>query len=267
MHNILSADFFRLRKSRLFRFFIAAEICWSALLSWLVYDSVSVFGLIYLKTNLNLYLYMPVFYLCVAEALFCGFFIGTDYSDGTIRNKIIVGQTRIKIYFSNLIISCFVGIAILLTHIVTFTLCGFILVGPNIFPSQMLLIKTLCGIFTVITCASLFTLISILYSKMAAAATTNIFISLGLMAVGMFAYAFYNKPQFLPDGTANYRYVGGAARVLLEAVESVLPTSAALEIMSHDSIWVCLRIAIGALAVSIVFSSVGLGLFKNKNIH
>ena len=31
-------------------------------------------------------------------AIFCSWFLGTDYSDGTIRNKIIAGNSRLKIY-------------------------------------------------------------------------------------------------------------------------------------------------------------------------
>lgn len=259
MLNLLSAGFVRLRKSRLFRLFIGAETAWGAFLAWLLYYYGNIRG------NLNLSAFMPMFYICVAEAIFCGFYIGTDYSDGTIRNKITVGQTRENIYLSNLIICCFAGTAVLLTHIVVFLAVGLLLIGPVVFPT-MLFIKVICAIFNVAACASLFTMISMLCSRIAAASVANILISLVLMISGVFAFAYYSEPKFLSDGTANYRYVGGAARVVLGFFESVLPSSSALEVMAHDLYSVCLRVILCSLAEAAIFTLIGLGAFRRKNI-
>lgn len=35
--------------------------------------------------------------------IFAALFLGTDYADGTIRNKIVTGRTRMEIYLSNLV--------------------------------------------------------------------------------------------------------------------------------------------------------------------
>ena len=59
-------------------------------------------------------------------SLFTTLFVGLDYANGTIRNKIVVGHSRIKIYLSNLIISITVGIIIELVYIL------FILVVGNV---------------------------------------------------------------------------------------------------------------------------------------
>ena len=206
MLNLLSAGFVRLTKSRLFWLLIAAETAWSAFLAWLLYY----YGNI--KENLYLSIFMPMFYLCVAEAVLCGFYIGTDYSDGTVRNKIAVGKTRESIYLSNLMICCLAGLAALFTHLAVFFGAGYLLVGPAISP-QISILKYLCAAANVAVYAALFTLISTLCSKMATAATANIFISLGLIVSGIYAYAFYAQPEFFADGSSNHRYVGGAARM------------------------------------------------------
>lgn len=259
MQNLLSEGFIRLKKSRLFWLFIAAETAWGSFLAWLLYYYGNIGG------NLNLSVFMPMFYLCVAEAVFCGFYIGTDYSDGTIRNKITVGQTRANIYLSNLIICCFAGIAALLTHIAVFLAVGFLLIGPVVFPT-MLFIKFLCAIFNVVTYASLFTMISMLCSKMTTASVANIFISLGLIVSGVYAFAYYSQPKFFPDGTANYRYIGGAARAVLGFFEAILPASSALEVMAHNLYSVCLRVILCSLAEAAIFTFIGLWAFRRKNI-
>ena len=35
------------------------------------------------------------------SSILTGLYLGTDYSNGTIRNKLTVGRTRIEIYFAN----------------------------------------------------------------------------------------------------------------------------------------------------------------------
>lgn len=39
-----------------------------------------------------------------AIAIFASVYLGNEYSNGTLRNKIVMGHNRIKIYLSNLII-------------------------------------------------------------------------------------------------------------------------------------------------------------------
>ena len=48
---------------------------------------------------------------------FCQPFIGTEYSDGTIRNKIVVGHSRSTIYLANLLTCCFAGLIMCLCFI------------------------------------------------------------------------------------------------------------------------------------------------------
>lgn len=258
MQNLLSAGFMRLRKSRLFWLFIAAETAWGAFLAWMLYY--------YIGENITISAFMPMFYLCIVEAVFCGFFIGTDYSDGTVRNKLTVGQTRENIYLSNLIICSFAGAAVFLTHITVFLAVGLLFIGPVIVPT-MLFIKVLCAIFNVVACASLFTMISMLCSKIATATVTNIFVSLGTIVAGVYAFAFYSEPKYLPDGTANYRYIGGAARAVLWFFESVLPSSSALVVMAHNSYSVCLRVILCSVAEAAIFTLIGLWAFGRKNIN
>lgn len=113
-----------------------------------------------------LYIYLPVIgFMC---AIFCGYFSGQEYYDGTIRNKLIAGHSRTEIYFSNVIINvCAVlllWLILLLTEIILGTLLldgiGAEVVGADgdkllgIFMGSLLTIVALCSIFTLIAMVS-----------------------------------------------------------------------------------------------------------------
>lgn len=262
MRNLLSAGIVRLFKSRLFWLLAAAETAWSGFLAWLLYDYSN------LTENLNMSVFMPMFYICVAEATFCGFYIGTDYSDGTVRNKISVGHTKRKIYLSNLIICCLAGTALLLVHIAVILGVGLALIGPAILP-DMLLIKTLCALITVIAGTSLFTAASMLLSRAAFAVAANIFISLGMIASGLYVLILYSEPEFVPGsgGLPNPRYVGGAGRAVLEFFEKILPVSSAYEVMRNScTCAVCFKIIGFSLLAAAAITLAGLAAFRRKNI-
>ena len=64
-----------------------------------------------------------------AMAAFGSLFLGTEYSDGTIRNKLIVGHTRMRIYLANLIVSLAAGGLMCLCFIIPAAALGILLLG------------------------------------------------------------------------------------------------------------------------------------------
>ena len=49
---------------------------------------------------------------------FVSLFVGTEYSDGTIRNKMIIGHTRAGIYLSDLIVCSTAGLGFCISYII-----------------------------------------------------------------------------------------------------------------------------------------------------
>lgn len=266
MLNLLSAGFVRLAKSRLFWLFIAAETAWSAFLAWLFYR----FGDI--LQNPEFFLFLPIFYLCAVEAVFCGLFIGVDYSEGAVRNKIAIGKTRAEVYISNLAVCGFAEVAMLFTHAVVFLTVGFILTGADIF-ARMVFVKLCCAVLTSLAYASLFTMISMNLSRASTAVAVNIFIAVCMTVSGFFAFAIYNEPKnlLLTPGLPHPAYACGAARAVFGFFEAVLPSSAALEVLSHGSDYhfspEFLRVMLCSLAASAAFTIIGLWAFRRKNIN
>lgn len=102
MSKLLRGDFIRLFKSKIF---------------WLGIIFMAAFGSFATWTNWKDSLDFPDYYnppdgillagatcIGVIMAVVIGFFIGSDYSYGTIRNKHVMGHSRVAMYLSNLII-------------------------------------------------------------------------------------------------------------------------------------------------------------------
>ena len=62
--------------------------------------------------------------LFVLLPIVCGLFINTDYHDGTIRNKITVGQSRSSVYIANLLIVWLVEIFYTAVHLAVVLIGG-----------------------------------------------------------------------------------------------------------------------------------------------
>ena len=56
--------------------------------------------------NLDNGFFMCALFIGIILAVFCSLFIGTEHNDGTIRNKIIVGQNYLFIKYGNLFYYC-----------------------------------------------------------------------------------------------------------------------------------------------------------------
>ena len=89
-----------------------------------------------------------------------GFYLSKDYTNNTIRNKIIVGNKRINIYFSKLItviIFCFLCTVLFLSSSIV---SNFIFIGTEGVNTEALIYGIILTLFGVISIASITTLIS-----------------------------------------------------------------------------------------------------------
>lgn len=101
MSKLLSAGFIRLRKDKIF--WIALIFMFGAGVFFPVMRYIDMQKSGYIN-NIDNGFFACALFIGVVMAVFCSLFIGTEYSDGTIRNKVVIGQKRTSIYLSNLII-------------------------------------------------------------------------------------------------------------------------------------------------------------------
>ena len=68
-------------------------------------------------------------FLLILSAVFTPLFVGTEHSDGTMRNQLVVGHRRGTVYLSNLVV-CVAGVVFMsLCYLVPYLCVGIILVG------------------------------------------------------------------------------------------------------------------------------------------
>ena len=104
--------------------------------------------------------FIPVAGLVLSAVI--SFFTGTEYSDGTLRNALIVGRTRAEIYLSHVLVSLITALAYNLTYIVIVIVLGGPVFGGFHLSAAALALGILTGMLALAVYSALFTAVSLL---------------------------------------------------------------------------------------------------------
>ena len=236
MRNLLSAGFTRLGKNTAFYltagslFIIAAAMMLLASRAALYDTSNQVYTLE--KHYFQLDSYMGFFL-----AAFIALFIGTEYSDGTIRNKLIVGHSRGSIYLSNLFV-CAIASMVFNAAGMVGGLAGVPVLGFWSLGAAEVATAFVIAFLAGIALTAVLLVVSMLTSNRAAGVVICIFLFLGLTLLGSFLYNSLLEPEthsgviLTLDGIQmappepNPNYVAEPLRSVYMAVLNILPTAA-----------------------------------------
>ena len=153
MNKLLSANFFRLRKNKCFRGSLAFMFVIGIASPLLRYRDMKQSGYI---NNLDNGFFMCALFIGIILAVFCSLFIGTEHNDGTIRNKIIVGQKRETIYLSNMVTCSIIAITMCIVFFVPYLSVGIPLLGFFVADMKMIVMIGITVLVLSVTFASLF---------------------------------------------------------------------------------------------------------------
>lgn len=209
-------------------------------------------------------------------ALLISMFLGTEFSEGTIRNKLCIGHKRNEIFLSNFISCAFASIVLTAVWL----LISALLFGM-IEPLEMGVSDFIGFIFVTmgfaVSFAALYTVIGSLSSNKAMTIiyTFAVFIVLVIAASGL--YDRLSEPELNQgmtlvgtqlvemEPTPNPLYLSGMIRTVCEVALELLPTGQALLLSD-----VAIEYPVRAIALSVVFTTVTLlvggMLFKKKDI-
>ena len=118
MSKLLRANMMRLWKDKIFRFCFLLMTVWGIVLRiGISMDDLE-------KHYLEETFWIQAFFIGIILAVFVSLFVGAEYSEGTIRNKIISGHTRFDVYLSNVFVCMIAGWLMCLGCLATSLLVG-----------------------------------------------------------------------------------------------------------------------------------------------
>ena len=261
MRKLLSANFFRLRTSKIF--FI--ELICISLLAVIEVIVAAIQHRIHLSYGTSIRLVSIFFgfalFIGVFIAIFCSLYNGTEYSDGTLRNKIISGHLRRSIYFANLIANIAAALLLCAAYLVTVIFLGTPLLGFAAQAPWEIFLKLLGTIALVISFCSIATLISMLLQDKAIIAIAE------LLVIAIFSVICFMLNDY-PDWQSER---AGIIYYICVFFHSVLPMGQSVQYADVD--YAALSGAhIGmmifyALLVSLVTSVTGCVIFERRNLR
>lgn len=250
MNRLLSANFTRLKKSKIFWIGIIFMFGFGLLLPitqyiedkrWHELDP------LYGGTSLDSIFFGYAFVIGVVCAVFISLFLGTEYSNGTIRNKLIVGRTRGTIYFSNLVVNIAVSLFMCICYLIPICAVGIPLFGTMQTDLIIVVKIILASIMMTIAFSSIVTMINMINQNKAVSAIINILLIFVLLFASEIIIDRLNQPEIYQwtseeNGVEtiqyekNSYYVSGIKRDIYEFLDDFLPTSQALRIVSMSDV-------------------------------
>ena len=265
MNNLLSAGFLRLKKDKEFWIDTAGMLIISMalmLINCITALKRTEFGYVYT---------IDEFYFDTAPltALFCAgfisFFVGKEYSDGTIRNKLIVGYTRTQVCEGFVIMQLVGG------------LVGIPLLGAWTIDIKVLVIYIILQFLFTAALNGIFVMLAMLSSNKAVTTAASIILSLVLLLIGSMFYNALQEPEMISgvimtmDGAKmgepepNPAYISGIQRVIYSFITDSLPTSQAI-MMANWEIARPLLSAAASVVISLGTIAAGAAAFRRKDL-
>lgn len=277
MRKLLSANLTRLWKNKTFLIANLFVFLGSIGFNWLNYRTELKYAdtVIYVETTLfNLFPLLG--FVC---GIFISLFLGTEFDENTIRNKIIVGHTRSEIYFANYL-TCIAASLLLLTEMFLFSgTTGWILLGEFGMDLTQLLFLILCCILVTAVCSAIFVALTMNIHSKSGSVVVSMVMMLALTFAASYIYSrlaesrmTYSNVTITMDGVQygdlidNPAYVGGKVRTIMEFLYDLLPSGQAAQInnMQFDH---CLRWPGLSLLLLVLTTLLGFLPFRKRAIR
>lgn len=280
MNKLLRANFTRLWKNKVFwgcMIFMFVDAFHTVLTQYLDFEKYDGAGELYIPKNAP---FGQTVAVAIITAIFIGLFIGTEHSNGTMRNKLVIGHSRGAIYFANLAVCIAAALMLHIMYVATTLIGGFILFGNFITQTGTFFSIFAVSLIVVTAYAAMFLPISAIITSKSAGVTTVIMTSFVLMILAMIVGGALNEPEIYEAYTMidssgneisepemkNPYYVSGAKRKIYEALYDIVPTCQALRIQNDNMPENPAVIPLWSSAVIVVITAAGAVLFRRKDL-
>lgn len=275
MNKLLTSNFSRLIKSKLFWLCCIIMFGFATLLVLAQYNDNVKYGS---EPCIDKIIFAFTLFLGILSATFSSLFIGVEYSDGTIRNKVIVGHSRTAIYISNLIVTFTATLLMCFSFLIAMMAMGIPLLGAPEIGWLGILLTLLSTIVLLTTYCSIVTLLSMLCSNKTIVAVVSILGMLALLLVASMIRAKLDAPEYYdgvvfvndsgemsPSAEKNPEYLTGTTRIVYQTIYDILPTGQSIQYSDLSYINFGLLPVYSAL-ITVVTTMIGIAFFRKKDI-
>ena len=273
MIKLLNAGFTRLKKDKLFWGLTVVVIGFALIMLYNAYSDMLEYGG---NVSVDEYFFNVGMLIGFAIAIFASVYLGNEYSNGTLRNKIVMGHNRIKIYLSNLIIVSVISVFwVLLFDFVTACI-GIPLFGNIQMDIGKFLLLFVIVLLLSIAFASIFTFIAMVCSNKTATSIICLVTVFAMMFGSTMLFNLLSAPpttveysmvdgQFEPQEVPNPRYPTEQERKIYQTILNIMPQGQAFSIVGYED-WDYKVLPFYSLGVIIIFTGAGLIIFKRKDL-
>ncbi len=226
----------------------------------------------------------------IAISIFAPLFIGTEYSDGTMRNKLAAGAKRANVYIANFMVCAAAGILMEFVYIIVISFVGHALIGTAAVSVTTLLTWIAIGFLLTLSWAAIFTLITMLITSKAVSAIICVLLAVVLMIAGSNLCVLLKEPEFYDgivadvadsaetqeaDQTSysmeyvekipNPKYIPPEQRPFVQAVVDILPAGQAQQLiwMEVPQPWLLM---LYSAAIIVIANVMGVYIFRRKDL-
>lgn len=188
-------------------------------------------------------------------------FIGIEYSDKTIRNKLIVGHSRTEVYLSNLIICLASSWVMYAVGVIVAIAAGVPLLGNYALSFDLLFPQIACALLSISALASIAVLLAMTISNRMISSITMLLVSVGLAYIPT---PLWDKLYSSFDGIT----LTGLKHTIYKVLFDFLPTCQLYQYTSDiESFPKNLALfPLYSILIVVVTTAIGLVIFKKKNL-
>ena len=273
MIKLLNASFTRLRKNKLFWFLTLFSMGLALFMIYTKYSDMKIYGDA-IEVGQIMLNYSTI--IGVVIAIFTSLFLGVEYSDGAIRNKISIGHKRINIYLSNLIVVTITSWFSYIVFLGIITVIGIPLFGSITMPISKLLMLLGSIFVTIIAYSSIFTFLAMIISNKTITAIVSIMLSFGMMMVALICFNILDTPETIQEVTMvngetkieevlNPKYPSEEKKKICQIMLDINPAGQMFQIAGGSASNLKV-LPLYSLGLIVIFTSSGLVLFKKKEL-
>lgn len=274
MSKLLFANFMRIKKSKTFWSCVIFMFGLGIFFPVKRYTDMVQTGWV---NNLDNGFYFCAVLIAIVMAVFCSMFIGTEYSDGTIRNKIIVGQRRSAIYLANVVASSLVSIIMCIASVVPYLCLGIPLLGFFTADIKMILLLGVAVLFLAAAFSSVFTLIAMLCRNKATTAVACLLLAFGLIIIGAVLKERLNAPKMISGYSLsiddalvnteepNPKYLEGMKREIVQTIYDILPGGQAVQCTTLTAVNLP-RLPFYSVGIILLSTGIGVSMFRKRDL-